>query len=102
MQLTKEQQSELVSLLTPEELEGMKHPALRFDPVAYATSSFEQWYRDNSRFVDPVAVYCSARRTAIATLKNVGEASRALLSAAEGCDPLKQAARLNALRAAKR
>jgi hypothetical protein len=101
MQFSDAEKAELVSVLTPEELEGMKHPALRFDPVAYACSSYEQWYRDNSRFIDPVAVYCSARRDAIALLKNVGETSRALLSASEGCCPLKQAAKWRAFRAAK-
>jgi hypothetical protein len=101
LQVKKDQQTELLAVLTPEELEGMKHPALKFDPVAYATSSFELWHRDNQQFIDPVAAYCSARRSAIALLKSVPETSMALLRVSEGCCPLKQAAKWRAFRAAR-
>jgi hypothetical protein len=106
MTLTEEQKNKLVAVLTAAEIEGASHPALRCDPVTYATSAFSLWHREpgNEGFVGDAAIetFCAARRTAIATLKSVPADSMVLLRVSEGCDPLKLAARWNAFRAAKR
>ena len=106
MQLSPEQKARLVEVLTPEEIAGANHPALRFGPTMYATSAFSIWHAEpaNEGLVGDTAVetFVAARRSAITMLKSVPETSMSLLRVSAGCDPLKQAAKWNAARAARR